>query len=134
MKPWYTRQRVGVNTIKQFLPKICSSIGTNAKYTNHSLRATAITRMFNGSIPEKVIAEKSGHKSIKALRCYEKTSLQQEQVSGHMISGIDIPKEEPNLETATSALKKDQDSAKPNPVHEFSATLNNCTINIHYNQ
>ena len=81
MKPWYTRQRVGVNTIKQFLPKICSSIGTNAKYTNHSLRATAITRMFNGSIPEKVIAEKSGHKSIKALRCYEKTSLQQEQVA-----------------------------------------------------
>ena len=90
--------------------------------------------MFNGSIPEKVIAEKSGHKSIKALRCYEKTSLQQEQVAGHMISGIDVPKEEANLETATSALKKDQDSAKPNPVHEFSGTLNNCTVNIHYNQ
>ena len=72
IKPWYTRQRIGVNTIKQFLSKICSSTGNDTKYTNHSLRATAITRMFNGSIPEKVIAEKSGHKSIKALRCYEK--------------------------------------------------------------
>ena len=128
-KPWYTRQRVGVNTIKQFLPKICSGSGTDAKYTNHSLRATAITRMFNGNIPEKVIAEKSGHKSTKALRCYEKTSLQQEQVTGNIISGlhgIDVPKQEPNLETATM-IKKDH---KPNPVHEFSGTLNNCTINI----
>ena len=78
IKPWYTRQRVGVNTIKQFLPKIFSSTGNDAKCTNHSLRTTAITRMFNGNIPEKVIAEKSGHKSTKALRCYEKTSFKQE--------------------------------------------------------
>ena len=55
IKPWYTRQRVGVNTIKQVLQKIFSSTGYDAKYTNHSLRATAITRMFNGNIPEKAI-------------------------------------------------------------------------------
>ena len=72
--------------------------------------------MFNGSIPEKVIVEKCGHKSIKALRYYEKTSLQQEQVAGHLISGIDVSKEA-NLETATSTLKKHQETAKPNPVH-----------------
>ena len=62
-----------------------------------------------------------------------KTSLQQEQLAGHLISGIDVPKQEPNLETVTM-IKKDQESAKPNAVHEFSGTLNNCTINIHYNQ
>ena len=50
--------------------------------------------MLNGSIPEKVIAEKSGHESIKALRCYEKSSLKQEQVAGQLISGTDVPKEE----------------------------------------
>jgi len=115
------------------LPKIYSSTGTDAKYTNHSLRATAVTRMFNGNIPEKVIAEKSGHKIPKALRCCEKTSLQQEQLAGHLISSIDVLKQEPNLETVTM-IKKDQESAKPNAVHEFSGTLNNCTINIYYNQ
>jgi len=31
--------------------------------------------MYNGNIPEKVIAEKSGHKSIEGLRCYEKHQL-----------------------------------------------------------
>jgi len=43
-------------------------------YTNHSLRATAITRMFNGSIPEKVIAEKSGHKSLRAYKKTKRTT------------------------------------------------------------
>ena len=128
IKPWYTRQRVGVNIIKQLLPKICGSTEKDTKYTNHSLRATTITRMVNGSIPERVIAENSGHKSIKSLRCYEKTSFKQEQVAGQLIIGTDVPKEEPTM------TKKKQEPAKPNPVHEFSGTLNICTINIHYNQ
>ena len=35
--------------------------------------------MFNNGIPEKVIAETSGHKSAKALQCYEHTSSAQQQ-------------------------------------------------------
>ena len=80
-KPWYTKQRVGINTIKEIVPKICAGCELQNTYTNHSLRATAITRMFTGNIPEKVIADKSGHKSIKGLRFYEKTSVLQEQVA-----------------------------------------------------
>jgi hypothetical protein len=43
--------------------------------------------MYEGGIPENLISEKSGHKSIKALRSYETTSVQQEKVAGSMISG-----------------------------------------------
>ena len=43
----------------------------------HSLRAMVITRnqyvQINTGIPEKVITETSGHKSSKALWCYERT-------------------------------------------------------------
>ena len=35
--------------------------------------------MFEGKIPEKVIADKSGHKSIQGLRCYERISVKQDQ-------------------------------------------------------
>ena len=62
----YKNQRVGVNTVKNMLP-------------NHSLRATSITCMFNSGLQEKVIPETSGHKSVKALRCYERTSTAQQQ-------------------------------------------------------
>ena len=60
--------------------------GCGVHYTNHSLRATAITRMWNGGVPEKATAETSGHKSLKALRCYERTSVAQQQAVGMVIA------------------------------------------------
>ncbi len=46
-KPWYCKVRIGVNTLKNFLPAICTDAGLSIRYTNHSLRATAVTRMYN---------------------------------------------------------------------------------------
>ena len=56
-KPWYTKQLVGINTIKGMIPNIFEKAGLQNKYSNHSLCATSITRMFNAGITEKVIAE-----------------------------------------------------------------------------
>ena len=78
MKSCMTKQRMGTNILKNMLPELSEKSGIGVRYTNHSLRATAITRMFNEGIPEKVIAETSGHKTMKALRCYEHTSQQQQ--------------------------------------------------------
>ena len=58
-----------MNKLKTFMPDIAAESGLGVHYTNHSLRATAVTRMYNTGVPEKLIAEKSGHKSLKALRC-----------------------------------------------------------------
>ena len=55
-------------------------------YTNHSLRATAMTRMFNQGVPEKVIAEKSGHRSLDGLRSYEHPSRKLEKAAGEIIA------------------------------------------------
>ena len=47
--------------------------------------------MFEGKIPEKVITDKSGHKSIQSLRYYERTSVKQDQAAGELINGINKP-------------------------------------------
>ena len=52
-KPWYTKQRVGYNTLKGFIPKFFAASGLEGLHTNHSLKATSITRMFKADIPEK---------------------------------------------------------------------------------
>ena len=36
-KAWYTRQRVGLNKLKELLPNMCKDAGTKVRYTNHSL-------------------------------------------------------------------------------------------------
>ena len=44
-----------------------------------------MTRMYNTGVPEKLIAEKSGHKSLKTLHVYERTSKLQEKSAGQCI-------------------------------------------------
>ena len=78
-KPWYCRSCVGVNTLNSILPDLSKDTGLDVCYTNHSLLVTAVTWMFGRGVPEKIIAQKSGHKSLKALHAYKRTSSTQAQ-------------------------------------------------------
>ena len=144
-----TKQRVGVNVLKSILPEICEKSGIGVHYTNHSLRATAITRMFNCGVPEKVIAENSGHRSTKALRCYERTSEELQQAVTKVINNPTNPAtpecmaftfQQSTECTSVTEFKKMVSEDKPvttstglaaNPsVGAFSGSFTNCTINI----
>lgn len=69
-KPGYTMQRVGINQIKKFMTEIMSFAGFS-RYTNHCLRATAVSWMYNAGLPESLISEKCG---LEELRVYEHPS------------------------------------------------------------
>ena len=56
-----------MNVLKKFVSDLSEKSGCGVHYTNHSLRETSITRMWNGGVLEKAIPETSGHKSLKAL-------------------------------------------------------------------
>ena len=49
---------------------ICARAGVEGHKTNHSLRATGTTAMYEAQVhvPEKLIQERTGHRSLKALR------------------------------------------------------------------
>ncbi len=47
--------------------------GKSGTFTNHSLRVTAATRMFEGGVEEQLVKEKTGHKS-DAVRAYKRMS------------------------------------------------------------
>ena len=46
-------------------------------FTNHSLRATGTTTLFDAGVPEALIQKRSGHRSSKALRVYERVTPEQ---------------------------------------------------------
>ena len=71
---------------KIIVPDMSRQSECGVHYTNHSLRAIAITRMFNSGLPETIIAENSGHKSTKALRCFEHTSSEQQNAVSKVIN------------------------------------------------
>ena len=62
------------------LASMCKDAGISGHKTNHSLRAYAATELFRAGIPEKVIQDRSGHRSLEGLRKYECISDQQKRV------------------------------------------------------
>ena len=53
-------------------------------FTNHSLRATGTTALFDAGVPECIIQKRTGHKSLDALRTYmyeRVTPFQEEAVA-----------------------------------------------------
>lgn len=57
---------------------MCSEAGIDGK-TNHSLRVTGATSLFQNSVPEKVIENVVGHRLLDALCSYENICLYQHQ-------------------------------------------------------
>ena len=57
--------------------------GLTTKYTNHSLRDTSVPQLFFKNVPEKIIQEKSGHRSLAGLHAYKHTTSSQECAVKH---------------------------------------------------
>ena len=54
-------------------PKVCKEVGNNRK-TAHSLRIACAIKLFYSGVDEKLIRERTGHRS-NAVLIYEKPSL-----------------------------------------------------------
>ena len=61
--PWYT--------LEHKLSRMCALAGIEGRITDHSLRATSATQMYAMGVLKKVIQERTGHRSIEALRVYK---------------------------------------------------------------
>lgn len=75
---WYENVPVGKNTLSTMVKDMCSEADILGK-TNHSLRATGTSMMFQNNVPEGIIQKVTGHtcRSIEALRTYERVSVDQ---------------------------------------------------------
>ena len=83
---WYTKQPVGVNTLRNVVKTLCEDTGIPGYYTNHSLRSSSVTRMYQSGVDEQLIQEITGHRSL-AVQSYKQTSQSQRQRASQIISG-----------------------------------------------
>ena len=87
-QPWYENSPVGKNTLRNMVKNMCADIGISGK-TNHSLRATGETALFQNNVPEGTIQKVIGHRSLEALRNYETISIDQhKEVSRILVSDV----------------------------------------------
>ena len=87
---WYQDRPVGLNKLQSMVRVVCEQGGIPGFYTNHSLRATAATRLYHNDIDEQIIQEVTGHRSV-AVREYKRTSDDQKFHASACIMGTNVP-------------------------------------------
>ena len=140
-KPWYINVPAGLNTLKNMLPKMSEAAGVDTRYTNHSLQATSASCLFTSNVPEKVIQEKTGHRSLTGLRAYERTTVEHEmnvtRILGSIASNVPctvkLPVVDADQKENEAEVKKEDEEAdrKKDLSALFSGQLSNCVLNFY---
>ena len=106
---------------------MCAEAGISGHKTNNSLCATAATEMFRRGAPEKLIQERTGHRSVEALRSYERLDEVQHKVVSSLLSNA--PGKSRSMTYSQHLMSKTHSfntSSTSMPLQD----LHGCTINF----
>ena len=74
---WFSVKPLGHNPLNNIVRGMCNAAGISGYKTNHSLRVTTATRLYQAGVDEQLIMERTGHRSLDGVRCYKRTSEEQ---------------------------------------------------------
>ncbi|XP_070572936.1 uncharacterized protein [Ptychodera flava] len=108
---WYTNRPLGHNALNGTVARMCKQAGIDGYRSNHSLRATAATRLFDANVDEQLICEKTGHRS-NAVRSYKRTSDRQQQNISRILQGHvgEPPKKLACIQPTSQSIAKREDA------------------------
>lgn len=88
---WYTCTPVGHNTLTNTMKRICGQAGVTGYKTNHSLRVTTATRLFQKGVDEQLIMARTGHRSTDGIRTYKRISDEQHKALSDVLNNPNSP-------------------------------------------
>ena len=131
-RPWFAAAPVGENKFCTMVKEMFAEVGVVNK-TDHSLRATGATDLYTANVPEKLIQQRTGHRSLKAPRTYEWTTGEQELAvltSGSKIdytqaqqSGVENPGESSQESSTMATLPSPEQQHTTNPPSQMLKQL-----------
>ena len=68
------------------MARLCKQAGIEGYKTNHSLRATTTTRLYEKGVDEQQIMERTGHRSLEGVRSYKRTSDRQRRALSDVLN------------------------------------------------
>ena len=83
---WYGEMPVGKNTLSKVVGKLLKSANLDGYFTNHSLRRTSATPLFQAGIDKKIVKEVTGHIS-DVLDKYQITLNKQKEEVSNVLQG-----------------------------------------------
>lgn len=148
---WYQRSAVGHNILSKMISRIMSSGNISGKYTNHSLRSTATSRLFNAHIDEQLIMARTGHSSTTGVRSYKRASEQLIEETSDVLNGkkrkvdvelvaVDADRICPEVASSTAQIASMRQIASVAQSEQtmpqlglFNISSSSVTFNVNYN-
>jgi hypothetical protein len=126
---WYSRKPVGHNKLASTVKRLCTEVGVSGYKTNHSLRRTAATRLFQAGCDEQLIMDVMGHRSIDGVRQYKEVSHDQRKALSDVIQN---PSKKPKYADKDGDTQVDKSAFQDIIQKSFtiSGNIQNLVINI----
>ena len=125
---WFSTVAIGHNTLDKTISRICKNAGIAGYKTNHSLRVSLATRLFQKGIEEQLIMAKTGHRSTEGIRNYKRVSKEQlTDLSDAVACSSAIPKPKlPRFEPQGKENQSPMVSFPTNPQQTGIFSFSNC--------
>ena len=137
---WFDARPIGANKLDGMMKNISEEAKLSKMYTNHSVRATAITLWSNAGVQNRHIMAISGHRSEQSLTHYntQPSASQLRTCSEVLLRSLTSNRSESLAVTAINIQKEVQENsivmstATEKTTSGFEALFNNCTVqNVH---
>ena len=114
---------------------MCKNAGLVGTFTNHSLRATAVSRMYELGLTEKAIMKRSGNRSVEGVRSYQREEVDGElKVSNALSSSAGVVRATTekssigNREIEINGSITEEDMLLVNACVDYERTLSQITV------
>ena len=86
-KIWYYKIAAGRETLGIVVAQVMKGASFEGYYSNHSLRRTCATRLYDKGLPEQLIQETTGHRCADGVRCYKHTTTFAKRGASEIVEG-----------------------------------------------
>ena len=132
---WFCKVPIGHNVLQQMIPNLFKAAWIQGHFTNHSLRATSATRLFEAQIDEQLIMQRTGHSST-AVRAYKRIGEKLKLVTSDALNNVSAGNKEQDemiLMINEGRCKEEYCNSMPYRCPFNFGQASHFTVNINHN-
>ena len=114
---WYSKVPLGHNMLGKVVGDMMNQAGFEGHYTNHSLRVSLATRLFDAQVDEQLIMSRTGHSSTDGVRAYKRASSKLKQITSDVLNQSAQPATK-GAETKSEMDEPEKEAPRPTPNAE----------------
>ena len=128
---WFSNKPIGYNKLDGTVARLCKNAGIPGYRTNHSLRATTATRLYQAGVDEQLVMERTGHQSLEGVRSYKRTSTDQQETMSDILNGTNTPSSKHEIAvTSNTACDSSKEGCMVQVTNHIAHTSNSLTNNV----